>query len=177
MNNFHQGGVNPNQRTGATGIGMGVGRAMRGGANYGGMPRQGPAYNQYAADPDDDFEDDDFGDVDEHQENDANHYKNTEARDDFNPVENKMLQARNFNQPSQRQHNAHRGSNAQAQSFAAAHHNPGQNPHDSYFNQLSQGANNNVLNIQTGSNRIEAYGGSQDNDGSRDSNVLGADYR
>ena len=53
-------------------------------------------------DHDDYFEDEDFGDVDEHQENDANHYKNTEARDDLNHIESKMMQARNFNNPSQR---------------------------------------------------------------------------
>ena len=47
--------------------------------------------NQYGEDHDDDFEDEDFGDVDEHQDQDANLFKNTDAKEDFNQIENKML--------------------------------------------------------------------------------------
>lgn len=99
---------------GTTGIGKGVGAAMGG---YGNGQHQKIAAQQFAAE-DDDFEDDDFGDVDEHQDHDLNQYKQQAAdggvsgRDDFNQVENKLMQHRNLNPPSQRQHIMNRGSNA-----------------------------------------------------------------
>lgn len=101
MNNYQQ-QANSNFRRGNTGIGMGLSKAM-GGPAAGYRQEQVPnshLVNQYSEDQDDDFEDEDFGDVDEHQENDAKHFKKTDARDDFNHVENKMMQARNFNPPS-----------------------------------------------------------------------------
>lgn len=53
---------------------------------------QDPRYNdQNNQNYYDDSEDDDFGDVDEHQATDANLYKNTEARDELNLIENKMM--------------------------------------------------------------------------------------
>ena len=80
-----------NYQRGPTGIGMGVNRI--GGQNYGHGPNKSPRFNnnQYDMDHDDDYEDDDFGDVDEHQENDINHHKNTEARDELNMIESKMM--------------------------------------------------------------------------------------
>lgn len=74
-------------------------------------------------DHDDDFEDEDFGDVDEHQENDVAHYKNTEARDDLNHIEGKMMQARNFNAPSSRTNNGARCSGTFNQKYSLAGQN------------------------------------------------------
>lgn len=91
-----------NFNRGPTGIGRGVGQTMGGQRQGGQFPSFHP--NQYGYDDpnDDDFEDDDFGDVDEHQADDANPYKNTEGNQELNLIEHKMMQDRNFGNPSQR---------------------------------------------------------------------------
>ena len=110
---------NSSQGRGPTAIGKGVGLrapnfgqgAMANQARYG---YQGQNQGSF-----DDSEDDDFGDVDEHQESDANLYKNSEARDELNLIENKM-KARNFNNPSARTSQIRAGPNSSKKSSYAA---------------------------------------------------------